>query len=103
MLVLATPYTSIRDMAKRMIPFLPMSLLIGDAYDSLSKAPGLQLPTLVYHGDSDELIPHRMGETMARAIPGAQLVTVQGGHHNDLFARDGERILDEIARIGATP
>jgi hypothetical protein len=42
-----------------------------------------------------------MGERVARAIRGAKLLRIAGAHHGDLFARDGERLLAEIAAMGS--
>jgi pimeloyl-ACP methyl ester carboxylesterase len=97
-LILSTPYTSIPDVAARVMPILPMRLVIADRYDSLSKAPKLTLPTLIVHGDRDGVVPYDMGVTLSKAIEGAELITVLGGGHNDLFAREGERLFDAIAR-----
>lgn len=95
-LVLVAPYTSIPGVAARWLPFLPMSLIIADRFDTLEKAARIGVPTLVIHGDQDEIIPHDMGKALSEAIPGARLVTVAGGHHNDLFARRPD-LLDLIA------
>lgn len=95
-LVLVAPYTSIPEVAGHLVPVLPMSVLVADRFDTLGKAARIRVPTLVIHGDQDELIPHDMGKAVADAIPGARLVTVAGGHHNDLFARRPD-LLDVIA------
>lgn len=84
-LVLISPYTSIPAMAAGVLPFLPANWLCPDRFDTLSKAPGLRVPALVIHGDSDEVVPLAMGREVAAAIPGAELRVVAGGHHNDLF------------------
>jgi uncharacterized protein len=89
-LVLISPYTSIPAVAARVAPFLPASLVVRDRFDTIAKAPRLRVPALVIHGDADEVIPYAMGREVAAAIPGARLVTVPGGHHNDLFAVDPE-------------
>lgn len=98
-LVLIAPYTSIPAVAGRVVPFLPTSLIVGDRFDTLSKAPRLTLPTLVIHGKDDELIPWEMGRDLAAALPHARLFTVQGGHHNDLFALQGPALYDAIAAL----
>ncbi|APR86970.1 hypothetical protein A7982_12319 [Minicystis rosea] len=85
-LVLIAPYTSIPRVAGRIVPILPTSILIGDRFDTLGKAAKITVPTLVIHGDLDQVIPYDMGQTLAKAIPSAKLVTVEGGHHNDVFA-----------------
>ena len=100
MLVLVTPYTSIPDLVCDVVPLLPARLLVADHFDTLSKSEDIHVPTVVIHGDADEIVPFWMGETIARAIRGARLLRVVGGHHGDLFARDGERLLSEVARLG---
>jgi hypothetical protein len=97
-LILVTPYTSIPDVAARVVPFLPARWLIGDRFDNLAKAARVRVPTLVLHGDHDALVPYDMGLALARAIDGAELITVAGGGHNDLFARERERLLSAVAR-----
>jgi pimeloyl-ACP methyl ester carboxylesterase len=91
-LILVSPYTSISAMAAAVIPFLPTGLLCPDRFDTLSKAPGLRVPTLVIHGEADEVVPFAMGKQVAAAIPRALLRAVHGGHHNDLFVNDGEEL-----------
>jgi fermentation-respiration switch protein FrsA (DUF1100 family) len=76
-------------------------MLVADCFDTLSKAEDIRIPTLVIHGDADEIVPFRMGEQVARTIRGARLLRIVGAHHDDLFARDGERLLDEIAAISS--
>lgn len=95
-LVLQAPFTSIPAVAARFAPFLPVRALIDDAFDNERKAAGIAVPTLVVHGDRDALVPYDMGVALAHQIPGAELVTVAGGGHNDLFVRDRERLLARI-------
>jgi pimeloyl-ACP methyl ester carboxylesterase len=49
----------------------------------------------VIHGDSDTLIDVSGGEATARAIPGAQLLTVEGMGH-DLPPQLDDRLLGAI-------
>jgi pimeloyl-ACP methyl ester carboxylesterase len=96
-LILQAPYTSIPAVAQRFLPIVPMGLVIGDSFDSLSKAPALKLPTLILHGDADGVVPYDMGVTMSKTIANAKLLTVRGGGHNDIFSKDGLRLLNAIA------
>lgn len=95
-LVLIAPYTSLPDVVTDVVPVLPARLLMPDRFDTLRKSPHIRVPTLVVHGDADEIIPFWMGRSVARSITGAHFVSVPGGRHGDLFARDGERLLREI-------
>jgi pimeloyl-ACP methyl ester carboxylesterase len=100
-LVLVSPYTSIPDLVSNAAPFLPAGALVPDHFDTLGKSSFIHVPTLVIHGDDDDVIPFVMGERLSRAIEGATLLRVRGGHHGDLFARDGDRLLSEIGRLGS--
>jgi fermentation-respiration switch protein FrsA (DUF1100 family) len=81
---------------------LPTRALMPDQFDTLAKSAEIRVPTLVVHGDADEIVPFAMGERVARAIAGARLLRVAGGHHGDLFALAGTRLLSEIAAFGGS-
>lgn len=98
-LVLISPFTSIPDMAGATLPLLPTRWLVKDHFDNHAKAPSLTLPVLVIHGTDDEVIPFAMGEKLSKSFPTATLYSVKGGHHNDLFVRDGRVIVDRIVEF----
>ena len=52
-----------------------------DREDSGPLLPKLKVPTLVIHGEEDQLIPVAEAKAMAAAIPGAELVIVPGAGH----------------------
>ncbi len=100
-LVLVTPYTSIPDVVTAAVPVVPAGLLMPPRFDTLGKTADIRIPTLVIHGDADEIVPFWMGAQLAAAIPGARLLHVRGGHHGDLFLREGERLLDAILDLSS--
>jgi len=52
-----------------------------DRPDSTPDLPGLDVPTLILHGEEDQLIPLAEAEAMAAAMPQARLVIVpEAGH-----------------------
>jgi pimeloyl-ACP methyl ester carboxylesterase len=58
---------------------------LAAAMASPSRLPGLrrlQVPTLVVHGEDDPLIRPAAGRAVARAVPGARLLTFRGMGHN---------------------
>jgi pimeloyl-ACP methyl ester carboxylesterase len=57
----------------------------------------LDLPTVVIHGESDPLVPLRAGLATARAIPGAELITIPGMGH-DLPKELWPTFVDAIAK-----
>ncbi len=98
-LVLVTPYTSIPGLVSDVVPVLPARLLVADHFDTYAKSDAIRVPTLVIHGDADEIVPFWMGERVAGAIHGARFVRIAGAHHGDLFLRDGEHLVAEIAAL----
>lgn len=58
-------------------------------YEAILRSPdrtealgGLDIPTLVIHGDHDTLLPPVLGERTAKAIPGAEMLLVAGMGHD---------------------
>ena len=59
---------------------------------------GLDVPTLVVHGTEDPVFPLGHGEALAREIPGAELLVLEGGGH-ELARRDWDVVVPAILRI----
>lgn len=51
------------------------------AHDTHERLAGIDLPTLVIHGDADRLLGHGNGREIAAAIPGARFETLAGVGH----------------------
>lgn len=85
-LVLITPFESILAIAKRTAPFLPMSLLLHDRYESWRYAPRVTCPTLLIAASHDELVPFAETQRLvAKFPPGmATLRVVEGTDHNSV-------------------
>jgi uncharacterized protein len=97
-LVLISPYTSVADLSRQVIPLVPLGWLVRDRFDTRAIAPYVATPVLIVHGDRDEVIPFAMGEQLAAAFPNARLHRIAGGDHNDLWS---EHVDELIAVIGA--
>lgn len=63
-MVLEAPYTSVVDRGQEKYPFLPVSLLAKDRFESAAKLPSLRLPVLILHGERDTTIPVHHGRAM---------------------------------------
>jgi pimeloyl-ACP methyl ester carboxylesterase len=96
-LVLVAPLTSTVDLATHAvgIPILPMSFVMVDRFDTIAKAPRIQTPALVVHGDIDDIVPVEMGERVAKALPHGRFVKVLEGRHDDLYKRTS--VIGELA------
>ena len=69
--------------------------LAGGGAEPERTARDIAAPLLVIHGSADPLFPLPHGTALAEAVPGATLVTVEGGGH-ELHERDWDQILDAI-------
>jgi pimeloyl-ACP methyl ester carboxylesterase len=59
--------------------------------DVTDDARRVRVPTLVLHGDADELVPLPAGRALAGAVPRAELRVVPGGPHSLLWRSDEGR------------
>ena len=53
----------------------------------------MRMPTLVIHGDHDQLVDIRLGRVLAEGIPGAKMVTLKGAGH--MYLTDATAEADE--------
>ncbi len=85
-LILETPFTSIKDMARVVLPFLPVGSLLRTKYDSLSRMQAIRVPLLVLHGDRDDVVPYEQGRRLFEAAnPPKTFYTIRGARHNDTY------------------
>lgn len=84
-LVLEASFPSLRWLARRVYPWLPVWPFLYERYEVETKARGITAPALVIHGDRDEIAPTSGGRAVAGALGGAvELVVVPEAGHNDL-------------------
>lgn len=72
--------------------------------DRTSRLHSIQAPTLVIHGDSDRMCDVSGGKATAAAIPGAELIILEGMGHNlprQLWPRIASLIANLVQRIEA--
>src|SRR5262249_4466588 len=88
-LVLVRTFTSIPDMAQRLLPFLPARWLARQQYDNLAKIGRCPRPVYITHGDCDGTIPFAHSERLFAAAPQPKrFFTMKGADHNDPFPAD---------------
>jgi fermentation-respiration switch protein FrsA (DUF1100 family) len=99
-LIMESPFTSIHDMAKVKLPYLPVGFLIDDKYDSLSKIPKIHVPIFILHGDHDGIVPLDQGRRLFEAAnPPKVFYTIRGADHNDTFIAGGQPYWDAWKRF----
>lgn len=83
----------LRSTFDRLAERMPGTMAETAGFASLPPLPFAEVraPTLVIHGDADQVVPFSHGERSAREIAGAELHVVAGGGHTCLFTH-----LDEV-------
>ena len=88
-LIVMSSFTGLREAACEIYPFLPKPL-VPDAFPSLRRIRTLRTPTLIMHGDADELLPVRMGRALHDAASDPTTLQIYpGAGHNDLVTTPG--------------
>ena len=83
--ILVTPFASIRELAQKHYPYLPVKLLLKHPFDSIKLIGEKRTPTLIFVAEKDEIVPYestfklidRLGDN---CIP----VIIKGDTHNDI-------------------
>ena len=99
-LILESPFTSIRAMAKSAYPYLPVGILtslIQARYDSLSKIGNARTSLMVLHGDIDEIVPIELGrELFDAANEPKRFYAIEGAGHNDTYVIGGHDYFEAL-------
>lgn len=83
-LIIESSFTSVRDMARKIFPFVP-GFALKTRFDSLSKIKDIGGPKLILHSIEDDIIPYKQGRTLfENAQEPKEFAEMQGGH-NDAF------------------
>ena len=61
-IILESPFTSMVDAGKFYYPYLPVSFLLKDRYETVKKLRNINIPILVMHGKNDKIVPFQMGK-----------------------------------------
>jgi uncharacterized protein len=87
-------FTSLPDMARSVVPWLPTSLLLRSRFDNQSKIKQIACPIFIAHGTHDSIVPFAMSRKLIAAAKGPATSVEVDSDHNDIFERGGEA-LDE--------
>ncbi|WP_411030816.1 alpha/beta hydrolase [Spongiimicrobium sp. 3-5] len=98
MLILDAPYYSLSKVAKKYIPFMPLSLLIKFPMPTYKWLKYVNCPIHIIHGTDDKLIPYKTSVKLSKIKPKTtRLYTVIGGGHKNLNTFEAyHKMLNEI-------
>ena len=83
--ILVSPYDSLVSVGKSVFPFLPVNLILRHRFDSLSRAPFINVPLLVLVASDDNIIPVRYSKNLAEKWGAAySLIIIKGEDHNTI-------------------
>ena len=86
-LILVSPFDSLKSIARKTYPFVPVEPLLRHPFDSLALASRIDAPLLVLAGDRDNLIPAAHSRRLTDAWGGAhRFELLPGAGHNDIHA-----------------
>ncbi len=77
-------FSSTRDVARIVYPFLP-SFLVSSSFDSARKIRGVRAPKLIVHSINDEIIPFRLSNVLFEAAHEPKRFLKLMGGHNTAF------------------
>jgi len=100
-LVLDSPLSNAREMARRHYRFMP-TFLTRLELDNLSRAERLTIPLLVFHGTDDWITPIDMGRRVAELGRAEEFVELQGAGHNDTHFVGGDAYVARFHRFFET-
>jgi fermentation-respiration switch protein FrsA (DUF1100 family) len=102
LLVLASAFTSVPDMAAKLYPFLPVRLLSRFEYNTLESLSSVACPVFVAHSPDDEIVPFAQGQALYEAAPPPkEFLELQGGHNDGFIFMRKEWVgaMDEFIRL----
>ena len=91
-------FTSMSDMARRVLPIFPSSLLLKHRFENEPKLANLACPMFIAHGVRDSIIPSSMSQRLVR-IAGDKCVDqmfIDEADHNDFFEVGGPELSARI-------
>jgi fermentation-respiration switch protein FrsA (DUF1100 family) len=96
-LILESTFTSGRDVARLLYPFLPVGPFMHSRFSTIDKIKSLRLPLLIMHGSLDEILPISLGRRLfIAANEPKEFYEISGAGHNDTFFVGGEEYFNRI-------
>jgi pimeloyl-ACP methyl ester carboxylesterase len=103
-LMLITPWDRLENVASHHYPWLPVSALLRDRYDSAANLAGFRRPVLVVVAQRDTIVPAVFGRALHDGLGAPKrLVELVGSGHNDWPTRVDARWWDEAMNFLLSP
>jgi fermentation-respiration switch protein FrsA (DUF1100 family) len=90
-IIIESPFTSTKEMAKTVLLFWPLSFFSPPHYNNKAKIGRISIPKLVIHGENDRIVPFHMGQKLYDlAKPPKYFFPIKGAGHNDTYVMGGK-------------
>jgi fermentation-respiration switch protein FrsA (DUF1100 family) len=102
-LILESTFSSAKDVARSVYPFLPARFFLRTKFNSVEKIRSIKIPLLFIHGSHDSIIPIRLGRRLfSAAQEPKEFYEIPGANHNDTFFVGGAAYFDRIIHFVLT-
>lgn len=96
-LILQSTFTNAKDMAKRIMPIIPLWLIIKTEFNNVGKIQKVKVPKLFIHSPSDGIVPYELGRKLFESAPAPKkFYEVPKAGHNETYLVGGQEYLDVI-------
>lgn len=76
-------------------------VLLGGGEDYLDRMEEINVPSVIIHGTNDPALPLEHGLALAKAIPHAEMVTLEGTGH-EIHTEDWGKIIETVIKVSST-
>lgn len=89
-IIVESAFSSAKDMAKRIYPFIPSFFITSD-FNSVKKIKNIQVPKLIIHSVDDEIVPFDLGRKLFEAAPPPkEFLKIRGGHNTGFLNSEAQ-------------
>ncbi|MCM3598826.1 alpha/beta fold hydrolase [Metabacillus idriensis] len=76
-------------------------VLLGGGEDYLDRMGEIDVPSVIIHGTDDPALPLEHGLALAKSIPHAEIVTLEGTGH-EIHTEDWGKIIESVIKVSST-
>lgn len=98
-IVIDSSFSSAKDMAKLIYPFIPSFMIFLD-FDNVKKVATIKAPKLFIHSIDDQTIPFKLGKKLFDAAAQPKILVEVSGVHDEIRKQDDSEIVrDSLHRF----
>jgi len=81
-IVLVVPFDTLASVAAEHLRILPAGLMLRDRWDNVATLRHFTGPVDIYGATGDGVIPIKHAKALAKKVPGARFIEIEGGHND---------------------